>query len=256
MSEDVCKECGLPESHCTCDTLPKPDKTIVIKHSFEKGAGFEGGRDETIEALKKQRNDYKNIVSLQAEKEFEKSLEKYSQEREEFLDLVNDQEKRAEMSKILGDVDPEDPFTLDQAVEKLQNARIWSGFIKDAIEQSGGRVTGISRRAPSGKATIQRSQKTGKDDFKSYIDELYNIKKDPSRTVREKEEADRMLDELFMEVIKGINVAKRRTGRGLAEFQVNECPRCKNLIQMPLGETFDKCIVCGWELWSKEARRG
>jgi hypothetical protein len=237
------------------DSKKKIDRKIVIEHSFNKGKGFE---TEDIEDIKKERDSYKAIVSLSAEKEFETSLAKYNEEREEFLSLVDDPDKRAEMEKILGEVDPEDAFMLDVAVEKLNNAKMFSTWIRQAVEQSGGRVTGL--RAPSGKARIipqRQSQKTGaNDDFKAYIDSLYEIKKDPSRTVREKEEADLMLDELFMEVIKGINVARRRTGRSLPELQVNQCPRCQNLIQMSLGEPFDKCFVCGWELYSKEARRG
>lgn len=350
--KELCQKCGKPKDECECEEVSNPpakaDRTIVIKHTFEKGKGFVNdetddpvtppkpknkptdddvntGDNDSVDSvdelkkqlkdIKKQKDDYEQIVKLQAEEAFknEKAAvvaqfpedkrqywtdvigddpdiledvkrildlknafapptppandndgegdgegegdgdgdkpkteeEKFQDELEEFLNLAQDDEKREEMRTMIGN---------DK--EKLANAKIWSNIIKSAVEQGGGTITGVPQRR-KGKASLPQGNEGSVDNYKDYIDELYAIKRDPSRSPKEKQEADHMLDELFMQVIKGINVSRRtHGGAGLASYQINECPSCGALNSMPRGQIFDKCLACGWELYTKDARRG
>ena len=177
---------------------------------------------------------------MSAESEWEKSVKSFEKERDDFLNLAEDADKREEMSDMFA-FESDNPESFEKAKEKLGDAKIWSGYIQSAIEQAGGTVTGINQRAPSGKAPVRRDVGNSENNFKDYIDELYSIKRDPSKTINQKEKADRMLDELFMEVIKGVNVSRRRIGSGLPDYQVNQCPRCGVLRQSPRGQVFDRC---------------
>lgn len=338
--DEKCPKCGKPIAECTCNVDPKKtDRKITIEHVFKKGDGFvptdpkntppadppvdpakppvepkknDDPVDPALKALqdqlaeeKKKREEYEQMVALQAQKDFEaekaavlaqvpeskrtdiekmigddpdvleevkrnlvlKSAftpaeppanppadpanppaktpeEQFKDELEEFLNLADDEEKREEMRKIIGN----DP-------EKLNNAKLWSMFIKTGAEQGGATITGVPQRKPKGKAGLPAAPTGDAANFKDYIDELYGIKRDPSKTDAEKANADRLLDELFMEVIKGINVARRRTGHSLANYQVNQCPECGALSQSPAGMEFENCPACGWTLFAKDARR-
>lgn len=236
------------------ESTKKPDRRIVIEHKLKKETGdaIDGEFKKQYDDVVKQRDDYKQIVELSAEKAWRDDVQKFEDERDAFLDLAKDEQKRAEMSKTF-EFEDGDPDSFESAKERLANAKIWSGFIEDAITQHGGTVTGGSLR-PRGKASLPPSNNSGDaDNFKQYIDELYEIKRDPSRSATEKQNADRMLDELFLEVIKGVNVARRRTGRGFADYQVNECPRCGALNQLPRGQNFERCAACGWTLYTRDA---
>jgi len=74
-----------------------------------------------------------------------------------------------------------------------------------------------------------------------------------SRTEAEKNEANRMIDELFLEMIKGLNVAKQKTGRRFGDWQTWTCPQCKKQILQPRGLPTDSCPDCGWSQYTKGA---
>lgn len=255
---DLCLTCGLPTSQCICGKS-KPDRTINIVHKFKKETGDELDEQykQQLAKLKKERDDSQNMLALTAEAEYQKEVQKFEAEKEDFLDLCKDEDKRQELVQRF-DFDENNPDSFERAKERLSDAKLWSSWIQQAVEGSGGHVTGGSvNRRPSGKASIRRNDNNSVDsNFKTYVDELYAIKRNPAKTEDEKMEADRMLDEMFLEVIKGVNVSRRARGRGLPSMQVNQCPQCQRLIQSPRGHVFDECPECGWTLYSKDARRG
>lgn len=250
---DLCLTCGLPKEQCAC---VNSQKTINIVHKFkrETDSNLDKKMEKEIQKISKQRDEYKNILELQAQQSFFDEVQKFESEKNAFLDLCKDESKRSEIESTF-DYNPENPESLERAKERLAQAKIWSGFIQDAVTQEGGRVSGGYVK-PKGKATINRNVDSAEGNFKDYIDELYSIKRNASRTPEEKQKADRMLDQLFMEVIKGVNVSRRSKGKGLPSMQVNQCPQCGELVQMPRGHVFDECPECGWRLYSKDARRG
>ena len=242
--------------------MPKADRIIRIEHRLKQSTedGLDEQFKEQLAKLKQERDEANSIIALNAEAELRKEAEQFETEKNQFLDLVQDESKRQELEEKFNYIDDLGEIDVDQferAKDRLSDAKLWSGWIAQGIEQSGGRITGIGK--PSGKAVIRRepysSGDKSVDDAKQYIDELYAIKRNPSKTEDEKMQADKLLDELFMSVIKGINVAKRRTGRGLGNYQINECPSCHQLIQSPLGVPFNSCPSCGWKLYSNQYKR-
>lgn len=169
-------------------------------------------------------------------------------------------EKKAFLDTIAEDKREEIEAILDKNPEKMEDIKLWTKILTSSIEAGGGTVTGIKqpdeqigRRSPSGKAPMIPKQQYEKDsDARQWISDLYSIIKDPSKTRQEKQEANKMIDELMLSMIKGLNVSKRKHGRMFGDWQVNECPKCRKLIKMPRGIEFDRC-PCGWKLWSRES---
>lgn len=174
--------------------------------------------------------------------------QEWTQQKEEFLKTIAE-DKREGIEAML-----------DKNPEKLNDIKLWTEILTSSIEQAGGTVVGIKKpeqtekRKPSGRVPMIPKQQYEKDsDAKDWISGLYEVLKDPSKTKQEKREANRMVDELFMSIIKGFNVAKRRTGRRFGDWQLWECPSCRRVIKQPRGLEPDNCPACGWKLWSREA---
>ena len=227
-TEASCPKCGKLLSQCTCSK--DANKVIEIRHT---GIPHQGA--EEFEKLKKQKEDYERIIALQAEKDFRSELA-------EFLSQLDDDEKRDEIKAMIG----EDP-------ERLENAKIMSRILEQAIVSGGGRVTG--RRKPSGKASLPPKDTGLLDGYKAYVDTLYSTLRDPSKSDLEKETANSMLDQLFFEMVKGLRVAKGKYGHAIAPYQVMECPNCQMLLTGERGEEIDYCPSCGWQKYVKSARR-
>ncbi len=235
MTEPICENCGKPLNECQCEE-PKisvskarePDRIVRIE-------SVQVPSKEEFEKVKKQKEDYERIIALQAEKSFRDELS-------EFLSQVDDDEKREAIEKMI-DNDP----------ERLENAKMMTSILEQAIHAGGGRVTG--RRMPSGKASLPQNNSGFSDSYKEYVDTLYETLKDPSKSDLEKESANQMLDQLFGEMVKGLRVAKGKYGHAVPSYQVTECPNCRLLLTGERGEEIDYCPRCGWQKYVKSARR-
>ncbi|MCW4015472.1 MAG: hypothetical protein NWF06_03800 [Candidatus Bathyarchaeota archaeon] len=257
-TEVTCQRCGLPLDQCTCSpSQKKADRTIEIKHTY----GNPEAVDDEVKRLRKELASKNSILELQATKELEKEVNKFDADLETFLNQVDDEDKKEELEGMF-EYDRDDPYDLERVKDKLANAKIWSGLIKAGIEGQGGTVYSNDggRRKYAGKARLQGNGNEPKrdavaDNYKQYIDGLYNVVKDPSTTVEQKEKANRTLDSLFGEVIRGLRVARNRTGYATGTYQIDECPNCGALNQGILGTDFEACPVCGWTLFSRDAKR-
>lgn len=255
-TEVTCQRCGLPLDQCTClPSQKKSDRVIEIKHTY----GNPEVVDDEVKHLRKELQSKNQILELQATKELMKETDKFDAELETFLNQVDDEDKKAELEGMF-DYDRDDPDELQRVRDKLDNAKLWTGFIKTGIEQQGGTVyDNGSRRRYAGKAKLQGGASQPKrdavaDNHKEYIDGLYTVLKDPSSTTEQKERANFTLDQLFGEVVKGLRVAKGRYGHATADWGVAECPQCGTMHQLSTGEILENCGVCGWSLHAKGRR--
>jgi hypothetical protein len=235
MTEPICENCGKPLSTCQCDE-PKvsvskarePDRLVRIE-------SVQVPSQEEFEKVKKQKEEYERIIGLQAEKDFRNELD-------EFLSQVDNEDKKAQIRAMI-DNDP----------DRLENAKMMTSILEQAIMAGGGRVTG--RRAPSGKASLATNNSGISDDFKTYVDTLYATLRDPTKSDLEKESTNQMLDQLFGEMVKGLRVAKGKYGHATESYQVMECPNCRLLLTGQSGAEIDYCPSCGWQKYVKGARR-
>lgn len=156
--------------------------------------------------------------------------EKFADEVEEFLSQV-DEDKRDEIRKSI------------KTKEQLANVKLWTDILSSAVRAGGGTVTG---GAPAGKATIPPSKV--KEGYKDIIDNLYAIKRDPSKTRTQQKAADDMIQELFGELFRGL----KESGK-VANWQMMKCPRCGELLLGSRGTagrlspTLKECPSCGWK---------
>lgn len=180
--------------------------------------------------------------------------EKFDTELDEFLAQVEDDDKRTELAEKFT-YKPDDAQSLAIAKEKLNDAKVMTSILTNAIQAGGGRITG--KKAPAGKATLPTNNlPDNANDFKAYVDTLYATLRDPTKTEEEKASVSGMLDQLFGEMVKGLRVAKGKYGHAVASYQVMECPNCHALLTGETGEEIDNCQLCGWTKYIKGARRG
>lgn len=207
---------------------------------------------------KKRREELELIVEAEATKSFEK-------DKTDFLNLIPDENKRNELSEKIGD----DPDSLNQY-------KMMSSFLTDALERAGVTVTGKSENGeeneggngeesddanngeseeeetdsedeeeettPTGRATLPEggNKPVGAENYKAYVDELYEILKNPTKTPQEKQIADKQVNELFGEMLRGI----KATGQLPHLPPISECPNCGYILSNPETET---CPRCGWK---------
>lgn len=212
-----------------------------------------------LEDEKKRREQLELIVEAEATKQFEN-------EKDTFLSLIPDEDKRNELNEKIGD----DPTVLNQY-------KMMSSFLTDTLERAGVKVTGKPENddgndedneneeenesddvdesgdedvednddgeeaTPAGRAKLPSDNTpVGADTYKAYVDELYEILKDPTKTPQEKQIADKQVNELFGEMLNGI----KATGQLPRLPPVSECPNCGYILSNPETET---CPRCGWK---------
>lgn len=243
--EKICSNCGKPLTECTCQR-----KIIEIQHKGLGELGEQGKKPQSREELEKKVKDMEDVLGIQAQQHWKTESEKLTDEVEEFVSQASE-DKQEELRKNF-QFDIEDPDSLNRARDKLANAKMWTNILKSAVEVGGGKVTG-TKRAPSGKSTMASPSGGMNAGMKQWIDTIYGTLKDPSKTPQEKAEANLMADQMVMEMIKGMNIAKQRGGRRFSDWQVFECPRCRKKIIQPRGIPAEECPSCGWKLYARDA---
>lgn len=215
---------------------------------------------EKLEAERGKVKEYETIIQAEA-------LKSFKDEKEKFLGLIPDEEKRKQAGEMIGD----DP-------EKLEQAKFLTDFFAKSLQGAGVKVTGteteegagketkegekktgtetetkegekktgtetetekdenVIEKGPAGKATLP-PQVTGYGQYKQIVDELYGILLDPSKTEAEKNEANRKIDELFVQMVKGLREHPQ------TRISISECPQCKAL----LTANAKSCPSCGWQ---------
>ena len=201
--------------------LEKQGKIITVKHEFPRKV-----KDSEKEALKAKVAERDSQLALIALKEFET-------------------EKEALIEQYRDDLTPEQLQKIEEieTPEQLEGLKTWTGIINKAMEYG---------KAPSGRATLGEGNPHGSaiERGKAVIDELYNILQDPTKSQREKDEADRRIDELMFEMIKGVHSSQQR---GMfPTFTKTECPQCHELIE---GRA-TSCDHCGWRQLVPRQERG
>jgi len=209
------------------EELKKKDRdvTITVKHEGlgrDKSEGESGRTKEELEA----------IVSTMAYKEFEK-------QRDEFLSGIKDETKREEMKEKI------------QEPEDLERAKLVRDLIVAGVTQHGGHVEGYENEEfteklpPStpAKAVASSGKRGSPEDVEQYINELYDVASDPTKTQKEREYAEQMINQLWREIKKGLIKSGKKTIEMLPTMQ---CPKCGTVITSPHG-VIPECGSCGWK---------
>jgi len=213
---------------------------------------------------KKRREGLELIVEAEATKAFET-------EKTEFLGLIKDENMKNDVSEKIGD----DPNILNEYKRMSSYMTTWlekagvtvtekpETATKDGEEttketgtgEGAGAVTESTEEAETGGDDSEEGDKTvagravlpqtkegevGADSYKAYVDELYNILKDPTKTAGEKEIADKHVNALFLEMTKGM----KSTGQYAHLPPISACPNCGYILSDPENET---CPRCGWK---------
>ncbi len=209
------------------------DEVIELRHTYEKPvATNESDLESQLAAEKKRREELELIVEVEATKHFE-------EEKNAFLNLIPDEEKRNEVSEKIGD----DP-------EVLREYRKMASFFSTMLQKAGVRVTDNEGEefTPSGRATLpNQNQGSVAENYKEYVDELYDILKDPEKTTKEKKIADKKINDLFAEMVLGI---KARGSRNQDMPYLPPTASCPNCGAQLIGD-LESCPACGWKLFAK-----
>lgn len=217
----------------------EPDYSVEVRH-VEGEKGDDGDLAQQLAEERKRRKAAENIITIEAEKS-------WIDEKEAFLNLVTDPKKRSELDEKIGD----DP-------SKLNEIKRLTSFLVTALKGSGVQVTGLpvsdddkpAEKTVSGRATLpQRNQSGGvAETYKDYVDELYEILKDPEKSAKEKKIADQKINELYASMILGIKSSKA-TQRGDMPYlpSTSSCPNCGAQL---IGD-LESCPSCGWKLYAK-----
>ncbi len=208
----------------------KADRTINIVHTLKKKTdkelddSFFNSPEEEIRTLKKERDDYAQIVQLQAEKAFE-----------EEKDAVVAQFPESEQEKI-SDLISDDPDKLEQVKTQL-------ALNPPVIRQTSSR--------PRGKASIPSQRDNAEYDvqdgneYHEIVDDLYKTAKfDPNPMNREK--ANDQIDALFNEYEKGMFEHRHEN----VKFTATQCLRCGSILSGVDAERYvagKGCSVCGYK---------
>lgn len=212
----------------------QPDYVVEVKHT--KDDEPEDLEDE-LTRIKKQKEELELIVEVEATKAFE-------DEKEAFLNLIPDEERRNELDEKIGD----DP-------EVLQEYQRMTSFLASALRGSGVKVTGLPEEdekdsySPSGRARLpQNNQGAGAESYKQYIDELYSILQDPEKTAKERKIADGKINQLFLSMISGIKSRGGRNENMPYLPTTSGCPNCGNTL---IGD-IETCNKCGWKMYPRK----
>ena len=229
MSEEKCPKCGMPLSKCICD---KGEVISVVHELKGLGAKPEGKKGsvslEEYEKLKKEKENLQDIITISAEVEFDK-------QKKEFLDLIEDEDKRKEASEMIG-----------ESPEALESAKTMTNLLIDAYNVGGVKVEGaekVRKSTPSGVPSYRENVIGTPDaEAKKIISDLYAVVRNPQASAQEKEIANRKLDIMFGVMIRGF-----RAGGGVPRISVSSCPVCGSILEADA----DHCDSCGWERFKK-----
>jgi len=226
-----------PEDKVT--TLEGEKKALEAKITeLEGNAEKTKGIETELEQAKKDLKERTDVLALIALKEFEG-------EKKTLIDTVRKDWETKGLEK--DEIDKRIKY-MDETIDdtdKLKQVLELTKIFQPPTNAGGGEEVesgdGKPTATPAGKATLPvvPKQYTG---MKGTVDELYNILADPSKTPAEKDEADRRINEMFMEFIKGVRVSQQRGA--FPTFTRTECPQCHELIE---GKA-TSCDHCGWKL--------
>lgn len=212
------------------------DEVIELRHTYEKPvATNKSDLESQLVAEKKRREELELIVEVEATKHFE-------DEKNAFLNLIPDEEKRNEIAEKIGD----DP-------QVLQEYQRMASFLASALKGSGVKITGLPEEdeedsyTPSGRATLPQGNQGVAENYKEYVNELYEILKDPEKSVKERKIADQKINDLFAQMVLGI---KARGSRNQDMPYLPPTASCPNCGAQLIGD-LESCPHCGWRLYAK-----
>lgn len=204
MSEiEICQKCGKVLQYCTCDSSNK--RRIDIVHTFNKGAGYEGGIEGDIAKIKLERDSAQANLALIAQKAFE-------------------DEKNAVIESY-------PPHMQDKISEKIGDSPEILETIKlDLLLHGSQQPVRRRGKAPSGKASLllkddETIQSGQENEYHDYIDRLFKKAK-LSRDPIEKSEAEREISKLFNEYELGMSEFKDKK----VKFTVTQCISCGSVL--------------------------
>jgi DNA-directed RNA polymerase subunit RPC12/RpoP len=208
----------------------KSDKTITIKHEFARKG--KKGESPLIAELREKLQERTDQLSLIALKEFEGDKQK-------LLELVPE-DRKEELEEFV------------DSPQKLETLR----KIYSAEEEE------TSTRAPAGKATLpvkMGSETPSFDVEKGYSDpwiqkisDLYNVIGSPKSSAEDKQKAERVLDNLYLEMRKGLKERKNQAQldyiyprKARYGWNCQGCGRTNQTNSRP--ETGIACVHCGYK---------
>lgn len=233
---------------------------------------------DQLAAEKKKREGLELIVEAEATKQFES-------EKTEFLELIKDEDRRKELGEKIGDdptvlneykritsfftsaleeagikvtgkpetkkageEDVKEPPTGTDADKKTDAGAVKEKPEKDKEGKEGEDDDKPAEKSLAGRATLPPDQGAGADTYKAYVDELYEILKNPEKTVKERKFADDQINKLFASMLLGIK-SSDATKRGNMPYlpAIATCPNCQGQL---VGD-LEKCPSCGWKLYAK-----
>jgi len=208
----------------------KRERTIYIKHEGLPTSKGEGSKN--VKELKERLEEREAQLSLIALREFET-------EKEKLLEMVPE-DKKEELSEFV---------TSPERLETLRK-------IYPSEEET------ETRTAPAGKATLGIKTRTDTPSFdveKGYSDpwiqkisDLYNVIGDPKASAEEKKRANRVLDNLYLEMRKGL---KDRRNKGEIDYVYPKkgrygwtCQACGKANQTnSRPDSGIPCVHCGYK---------
>jgi len=192
------------------------------------------------EALAKRVTDPKKKAEIEQIDDPDKLKEAtFEINKSEFLAPVKDETKRKELMDMIKE--PED----------LQRAKIMEVMMRSAYEQYGGGVKpaegsetkpedeGTEKVPPSTPVVGKAPEKMMPNATKDYINGLYDVLADPTKSQKEKDIANSEINALWNEFRRAAKELGIRDKYIIPPIM--ECPKCHSLI---VGK--DSCDVCGW----------
>jgi len=213
------------------EELRKEGKTITVKHEFSR-KGKKVSDPEEVEKLKKQLQEREDQLSLLAMREFEGDKSK-------LLEVVPE-DRKEELEEFI------------DTPEKLETLRKIYSAEEEETE---------TRTAPAGKATLGIKTRTETPSFgveRGYSDpmiqkisDLYDVIGSNKSSVEDKQKAERTLDNLYLEMRKGLRDRKTKAELDYVYPKKGRygwtCQSCGKMVQSnSRAETGIPCPHCGY----------
>jgi len=210
----------------------EPSEVIEIRHTDERTPSGEGDLKAQLAEEKRRREELEVIVGIEAEKSWEI-------ERDSLLQKVPESRREA-IKNFISD----DPEKLNQ----IKASMILQGQIEEDEDES-------EEKTPSGRARLPeymlppdqrgqvRSPTYSNPTIQKYSD-LYAILRSPTSTEEQKNEANQILDETFVEIRKGLQSRAKNNPYTLPTGVVTHCWFCGAIVEADLT-TGIPCPYCG-----------
>lgn len=236
MSEEICPKCGKPQDDCICEVVSalSKDKTITVQHK-----GLEGLKGLNSEVGKKLKYTQEKLEEREAQLGI-LALKEFDKKKAEFLSKIPDKDKRETVGLKIGDK----PEILDSYLKMTE-------LLSLSLREGGVKIDdGTSKVPPDGSARAYNPETeygSKVERGKALIDSLYNTLEDPNKTQIEKDKANKRLNVLIMEFMKGRKKQIREDPAHRYGFAFFKCPECGELSRCPRGRKEDpkSCTQCG-----------